>query len=107
MGHRLSATALALSDTTHFLSIKIDQLGFLNFKKVSRFEKGHIPTNPAFLVKSQNPLIDPNWFEMMIRTKNIISLGVCRVLGHQKVKKLSKKVSQLKKFIVTYFWDTL
>ena len=77
---------------------------------MSRFEKGHIPTNPAFLVKSpvsQNPLIDPNWFEMMIRTKNIISLGVCRVLGHQKVKKLSKKVSQLKKFIVTYFWDTL
>ena len=76
---------------------------------MSRFEKGHIPTNPAFLVKSpvsQNPLIDPNWFEMMIRTKNIISLGVCRVLGHQKVKKLSKKVPQLKKKLLLHFFGT-
>ena len=74
---------------------------------MSRFEKGHIPTNPAFLVKSpvsQNPLIDPNWFEMMIRTKNIISLGVCRVLGHQKVKKWPKKGPKLKNFIAVFFW---
>ena len=73
---------------------------------MSRLEKGHIPPNPAFLVKSpvsQNPLIDPNWFEMMIRTKNIISLGVCRVLGHQKVKKLSKKGFTVEKFYCYIF----
>ena len=84
--------------------LKLIKRVFRISKKLSRFEKGQFPSNPTFFAKSpvsQNPLINPNWFELKISFS-------CRVLGSSKGEKMAKKGSKVKtSLLLRFLLDTL